>query len=186
MSGLGIDSLIIRCLPEAWQRSKGLKLSGTTLTDSANPSTILFAKASSNVAQLVGEHTSLRAIRMTNADLIPTLYPLSFNHDGSMAGMVTGKFELGRAGSSERQRALGLAVAKMHRSADEVDVDSEDRDLEPKGYGFSVPTYCGATKQDNEWAETWEEFYRERRLGSLVRRLHDPKIDSLWGLLQKR
>jgi len=29
----------------------------------------------------------------------------------------------------------------------------------PNGYGFSVPTYCGATRQDNGWFDTWEECY---------------------------
>ncbi|KAF8445572.1 Fructosamine/Ketosamine-3-kinase [Boletus edulis BED1] len=28
-----------------------------------------------------------------------------------------------------------------------------------KGYGFDVPTYCGATRQENGWFETWEECY---------------------------
>lgn len=28
-----------------------------------------------------------------------------------------------------------------------------------KGYGFDVPTYCGATRQENGWFGTWEECY---------------------------
>lgn len=45
-----------------------------------------------------------------------------------------------------------------------------------KSYGFDIPTYCGATRQENGWFETWEECYStmiknlllklERRRGS--------------------
>ena len=27
------------------------------------------------------------------------------------------------------------------------------------GFGFAVPTYCGNTRQENGWFETWEECY---------------------------
>ncbi|KAH8099258.1 Fructosamine/Ketosamine-3-kinase [Cristinia sonorae] len=39
-----------------------------------------------------------------------------------------------------------------------------------QGFGFSVPTYCGVTRQDNGWYETWEECY-DALIGGLVTRL---------------
>ena len=39
-----------------------------------------------------------------------------------------------------------------------------------KGFGFQVPTYCGATRQDNGWYETWEACYSEM-MGALLAKL---------------
>jgi protein-ribulosamine 3-kinase len=40
-----------------------------------------------------------------------------------------------------------------------------------QGFGFAVPTYCGATRQDNGWFNTWEECYSEM-IGSLLDKLN--------------
>ncbi|KAG1828137.1 Fructosamine/Ketosamine-3-kinase [Suillus variegatus] len=40
------------------------------------------------------------------------------------------------------------------------------------GFGFHVPTFCGATRQDNGWYQTWEECY-SAMIGSLLAMLRD-------------
>ena len=39
-----------------------------------------------------------------------------------------------------------------------------------KGFGFHVPTYCGPTRQDNGWYESWQDCYTEM-IGSLLGKL---------------
>lgn len=36
-------------------------------------------------------------------------------------------------------------------------------------FGFPVPTCCGATPQNNEWKESWAEFYAENRLRGVLK-----------------
>ena len=39
-----------------------------------------------------------------------------------------------------------------------------------EGFGFHVPTFCGATKQANGWYDSWEECY-DALIGGLLDRL---------------
>lgn len=41
-----------------------------------------------------------------------------------------------------------------------------------KGFGFHVPTFCGATRQENGWHQSWEECY-SAMIGSLLTKLRD-------------
>lgn len=47
---------------------------------------------------------------------------------------------------------LGRGLAQLHRATHH-------------GFGFSQPTYCGATLQPNGWSEHWVPFYASQRLG---------------------
>ena len=80
---------------------------------------------------------------------------------------------------------LGRGLATIHRASAER-------------FGFSSPTYCGLTRQDNRWCDSWSDFYRDRRLRPLVealdgdgrlsagdRRLYERLLDLLLGLLPK-
>ncbi|TCD66490.1 hypothetical protein EIP91_001315 [Steccherinum ochraceum] len=40
----------------------------------------------------------------------------------------------------------------------------------PHGFGFSIPTYCGNTRQENGWYQTWEECF-DALIGGLVAKL---------------
>lgn len=43
----------------------------------------------------------------------------------------------------------------------------------PNGkFGFHVPTYCGATRQDNGWFDTWMECF-DALIGGLVDKLEE-------------
>ena len=56
--------------------------------------------------------------------------------------------------------ALGRGLAAIHAASADA-------------FGFPVTTYCGPTAQDNGASPSWAEFYGERRLGPLSRRLFD-------------
>ncbi|MCB9526757.1 MAG: fructosamine kinase family protein [Myxococcales bacterium] len=51
---------------------------------------------------------------------------------------------------------LGVGLAALHRAT------------APR-FGFDADTYCGATPQPNGWRDDWLEFYRDQRLGHLLR-----------------
>lgn len=57
--------------------------------------------------------------------------------------------------------ALGRGLAELHRCSS------------PRGFGFDRRTYCGTTPQPNRWGSSWIAFYRDQRLGHLLRRLVD-------------
>lgn len=50
------------------------------------------------------------------------------------------------------EEALGHGLAELHRATSS------------KGFGFSLPGYCGATPQPNPWTPRWVDFYSEQRL----------------------
>lgn len=65
------------------------------------------------------------------------------------------------SGSGE---SFAQKLAKMHTTPAPI----------PEGYdkpmfGFPVPTYCGATEQDNTWKEDWAEFYADNRLHHVLK-----------------
>lgn len=62
-------------------------------------------------------------------------------------------------GPSQRTwEELGRGLASMHRAPEEK-------------FGFERDNYCGLTPQENAWSADWAGFYRDRRLGALIRRL---------------
>lgn len=128
-----------------------------------------YAKAGSpnEKEQYIGEAESLRAMALAAPGLAPSLLAFGFV-DGS------GEETDGAAGGgspffiseykdmsplTERSGAiLGKRLAtEMHNYT------SPNRGLEPEpergGFGFGVPTFCGATRLRNGWYETWEACF---------------------------
>lgn len=138
---------------------------------SPDGTTKYFTKTSRNTPQLIGEHLSLQALSQTAP---PGFVPRSFGiaKKGSEGGMVSEYFDLG---GPKNQKELGKRLAEVHRYE------------EPKGrYGFEVPTFCGVTEQDNTWTEGWKEFFTERRLGNMVKRIGDSEISAEWARLKEK
>ncbi len=69
---------------------------------------------------------------------------------------------------------LGRGLAMMHRY-------TSDR------FGFYSDNYCGATPQNNTLCETWEEFFREKRLGFLLKLIqkHRPMSAAVFKYFEK-
>ena len=108
-----------------------------------------------------GEHTSLNAIHT-----IPSLCPQSFIHgrladsDGE-AFLVTDFLDMkSTKKSSAKGSGMSLAakLAKLHTTPAPI----PDGFSQPM-FGFPVPTCCGSTEQENDFTESWAEFYAHHR-----------------------
>lgn len=139
-----------------------------------------FTKTNENVCEMRGEVESLLAMSKTSRGLVPKVLGFEVSPDGGEATMVTQWFDLSSARGGHTQRGLGWKLAQMHMPPPEGTEGYEGK------YGFSVPTYCGETEQDNTWEESWEVFWRDRRLGNLVSRIGDKEINALWEDMKKR
>lgn len=144
---------------------------------------IIFTKVAKgkDVPQLIGEAEGIQAMSSAAPELVPHIYAFGYDNPQSrnQAYMITQWFEM--AGSwrdSGHQRELGRKLAEMHRYRAEA--GHGDR------FGFGVPTHCGVTEQDNTWEDRWDVFYRDRRLGDLVRRIGDAAISETWEKMKDR
>ncbi|KAM7182743.1 Fructosamine/Ketosamine-3-kinase [Rhypophila sp. PSN 637] len=113
-----------------------------------------------------GEFFSLDAIH----SVVPSLCPKPHGWGRMTASeekffLLTDFLDLGKSSSGDGKTAsLAQKLAKLHTTAAPI----------PPGYekpmfGFSVPTCCGATEQDNVWKKSWVEFYAENRLRRVLR-----------------
>ncbi|WWC93119.1 uncharacterized protein L201_008086 [Kwoniella dendrophila CBS 6074] len=162
-----------------------------------------FTKVQNDVKQMKGEIEGLKAMYRTTSflekGLVPKIIGFKVNEaeSKSESAMITQYFELGSSPSSSGssgynlQRELGEKLAKMHHSipqnSNEQDQEEEEEEITYNGkYGFNVPTHCGITEQDNTYEENWETFYRDRRLGNLVKRINDNSINKEWELMKEK
>ena len=59
-------------------------------------------------------------------------------------------------GGSDQSEQLGRGLAHIHK-------------YHKDNFGFHDDNYCGATNQCNEWKSSWIEFFRDNRLGYLLK-----------------
>lgn len=71
-----------------------------------------------------------------------------------------------RSSSSGTASGLSLAqkLARLHSTPAPT-----PEGCEKAQFGFPVHTACGDTMQDNTFCSSWEDFFRERRLGHILR-----------------
>lgn len=80
--------------------------------------------------------------------------------------------------SSDDDKMLGEGLAIIHKLASDK-------------FGFYNNNYCGATLQDNSWKKNWAEFFRDNRIGFLLklikkeRPLPPSEIDVYERLMEK-
>ncbi|WWC95253.1 hypothetical protein V866_002112 [Kwoniella sp. B9012] len=139
-----------------------------------------FTKTQSDIPQMTGEIEGLKAMARTTPGLglVPEVIGFEVDEKQNQCAMVTQYFKLGSS-SRNIQRELGEGLAKMHSVP-------KDREGYEGKFGFGVRTHCGATEQDNTYTESWEEFYRDRRLGDLVKRIGDDTISKEWERMKDR
>ncbi|KIJ22104.1 hypothetical protein PAXINDRAFT_35763, partial [Paxillus involutus ATCC 200175] len=113
--------------------------------------------------QYLGEAESLRVIHNAAPGLAPKVFA---------SGVVEGESNkaVGRPYFLSEFKELGsLSVGSAEvlgkRFAEELHTFKSSQ-----GYGFGVPTYCGATRQENGWFQTWEECY-STMIGNLLLKL---------------
>ena len=117
-------------------------------------------------SMFLGEHHSLNAIHSILPSFCPRSYANgTFTSNPSKHFLVTNFLDLRATGASGSGEAFAQKLAKMHTTPAPI----------PEGYdkpmfGFPVPTYCGATEQDNSWKDDWVEFYADNRLRHVLRK----------------
>ena len=177
-----------------------LSSSGSNLVTHLPTSRTFIARTASgsSLPQMKGEAAGLRAMALTSPDLVPTLIGFELSEDGKEGAMVSQYFDLSGGSTSksspEAQRELGRRLAKMHTppSIDEDDAIGHSGFTEGQGYiytgkyGFGIPTHCGVSELDNTWEESWEVFYRDRRLEDVVRKIGDGQISQEWEKMKSR
>jgi hypothetical protein len=104
--------------------------------------------------QFVGEAQSLEAIGTAAPGLAPKIF--SYGRDGGGRPYFVSEYKTlgGLSGNAANVLASRLAN-ELHRHRSH------------KGFGFEVPTFCGATKQPNGWYQTWEDCY-DAFIGNLL------------------
>lgn len=174
-----------------------LSFSGNTITHTPTSAVYIGRTASgSGLAQMKGEAAGLKAMSLTSPSLVPKLLGFEISENGKEGGMVSQYFDLssrsgGGRSSAETQSELGRKLAKMHTPPT---IDEDDA-IRHHGfgegyrytgkYGFGVPTHCGETELDNTWEESWEVFFRDRRLGDVVRRIGDKQVSAEWDKMKQ-
>jgi protein-ribulosamine 3-kinase len=135
----------------------GTHFSGSLPRVSSSSGKSYYAKCGSprEIEQYVGEAESLKAMGSAAPGLVPSLLALGFvDENGEETGSSEGRpFFISEYKDitplTERSATtLGRRLAtEMHRCTS------------AKGYGFEVPTFCGATRLRNGWYESWEQCF---------------------------
>ncbi|GBE77696.1 fructosamine kinase PKL/CAK/FruK [Sparassis latifolia] len=113
--------------------------------------------------QYIGEAESLKAIDIAAPELAPRLIACGVldEETAESEGDIGKPFFLCeyrdmRSLSDSAAEILGKRLAtEMHAYKSK------------KGFGFHVPTYCGRTRQENGWYDSWEQCY-DALIGSLL------------------
>ncbi|KAF1810944.1 phosphotransferase enzyme family protein [Eremomyces bilateralis CBS 781.70] len=133
----------------------------TTFSDGRTRSWFMkSAQGSKGRAMLEGEHASLLALSTASPTLVPRPHALgTLSSSPTTHFLLTSFLTLSSAPRSPATPSLATKLARLHSTPAP----------NPPRFGFSRPTYCGDTAQDNAWDPSWESFFRERRLGAILR-----------------
>lgn len=117
--------------------------------------------------QFVGEAESIRAMYEAAPGLVPKLLDCGIidsnakerNSDIGRPYFLSEYKDIGSLNSNAAKVLGGRLASELHAY----------KSTNGK-FGFHVPTYCGATRQDNGWYETWPECF-DALIGGLVEKL---------------
>jgi len=109
----------------------------------------------------LGEHASLNALHDIEPSLCPKSYGYGrFSYSDSTFFLITDFLHLtSRSAAKSSAASLAVKLAKLHATPAPI----------PEGYdnpmfGFPVTTCCGDTPQNNEFKNSWADFYANNRL----------------------
>lgn len=121
--------------------------------------TVYFTKmgTSADIEQYTGEVESLKAIETAAPGLAPRVFSFGLGA-GNRPFFISQYKDLGRVTD-----AAGKRLAE--RMATELHVHKSTN-----GFGFHVPTFCGATRLKNGWFERWEDCF-SNMIGDLAEQL---------------
>lgn len=164
-SMMHVHRVFVRIL-EREQPGVTLTQSGSNLLSSTGQRYFAKIGAASDEDQFIGEAESLKAMGLAAPGLVPKL----IDYGTVDADAKERESDIGRPYFLSEYKDIGSlssSAAKVlgKRLATELHAYKST-----KGFGFHVPTYCGATRQDNGWYETWSECF-DKLLGGLVSKL---------------
>jgi fructosamine-3-kinase len=111
-----------------------------------------FVKLVRHATMLDDEADGLQALAHTKTVRVPRV--VAHDRDGDDAWLVLEWLDTTAAPPS---RALGVALARLHRTVAPTGPDGER-------FGWRRDNWLGATPQANGWCDDWCTFFRERRL----------------------
>jgi len=133
-----------------------------------------FAKTSARDAEMfLGEAAGLRALRATNAFVVPEVYGVGAAPEGARGWRSAIAMEYLNFGGRGDQGEFGNALATMHAAT-----PSHEEARNGK-FGFERNNTIGETPQPNQWTESWLEFWRDKRLMHMIRLARDPTLTQL-------
>jgi len=115
--------------------------------------------------QYVGEAQSLQAMDAAAPGLVPKVLSYGVDAKGNPNFISEYKNMTGLYGETANVLAKRLAT-ELHQYKSK------------KGFGFEVPTYCGATRQKSGWYESWEQCY-DAMIGNLLEGLSKKGYDDI-------
>ena len=190
---LKMHPLITKAFASKGFNSTDLKSAGNIVTHIPTANRYLTRIASgSALPQMKGEAAGLIAMSLTSKDLAPELIGLEISDDGKEGGMVSQYWDLGGKGGEAYQRELARKIAGMHTSPPASGGAEDEGRTRAKGweyngkYGFGIPTHCGISELDNTWEESWEVFYRDRRLGDVIHKINDDQLNEEWEKMKNK
>jgi protein-ribulosamine 3-kinase len=133
------------------------------ITSSSGEKYIAKLGKASNREQFIGEAESLKALQLCAPRLVPKLIASGFvdeRGEDSNDGDPYFLSEYKKLGPLTGESASKLGK----RLATEVHAYKGTH-----GFGFAVPTFCGATRLDNGWYSSWQECYDSLIQGLLSR-----------------
>lgn len=107
--------------------------------------------------QFIGEAEALKEMHIAAPGLAPKIVAYGvLSGDGASRGATGGGGKPYFVSEYKHLGSLTEAAARKlgRRMATELHTYKSTH-----GFGFAVPTYCGNTRQDNGWFDTWEECY---------------------------
>lgn len=123
-----------------------------------------FMKWNGNCAEdmFLREAESLQALKnaASNQLIVPDVYAAK-KVDETPGFLIQEYLTPGRTDASDDEK-LGSGLAVIHHYGN-------------KNFGFHNNNYCGDTIQDNQWKSNWAEFFRDNRLGYLLKLIQKTK-----------
>jgi fructosamine-3-kinase len=116
-----------------------------------------------------GEYESLNAIARAVPGFCPRALAWGPLDEKNGYFLATEFLDLGQGhrgmkrGSSGDESSLAYRLGKLHSTPAPVDPATGRR-----RYGFPVPTFCGDTRQANNFYDSWAEFYANERLLTIL------------------
>lgn len=122
--------------------------------------------STSEQEQFVGEAEALKAMHTAAPGLAPKLI------ECGVIDQETAEYErdVGRPYFVSEYKNMGPLTDTSAKKLAQRLAEEMHQYKSTNGFGFAVPTFCGRTKQDNGWHNSWEECY-DALIGGLLAKL---------------